>query len=219
MALHDTTPIVAKQYTAYSYPEPVADMVDAIKNGYWEYSSPAKCWPLLWPEGKNLDGLKVLIAGCGTNQAAYNALIMPKAEITAIDLSETSLSHSQYLKEKHQLNNLSLRQMNLLEVAKLNQQYDLIFCTGVLHHLPDPDAGLRALRDVLKPDGILSLMLYGRYHRIGVYMMQQVFRLLGCQNQTGEDIELVKSVIASLDADHAVKRYTDSAGLSHTQMS
>lgn len=31
---------------------------------------------------------------------------------------------------------------------------------GVLHHLPDPDAGLRALRDVLEVSGALQLMVY-----------------------------------------------------------
>lgn len=209
--MRDTTEIVARQYTAYSYPHPVGDLREVIDKGYYEFGAPHLFWPLHWPEGKNLNGLRILNAGCGTNSAAYNALVLPNAHITAIDLSLTSLQHSQYLKEKHQLHNLTLRQMNLLDVAELGQQFDYIISTGVLHHLPDPNAGLRALRDVLAPDGVMNLMVYGRYHRVGVYMLQQAFKLLGCQQQTPDDVELVKATLAALDPTHSVQRYIQSA--------
>lgn len=209
--LDNTSAIVARQYSDYCYPKPVPDMKEAIKNGFYEYGSPALVGPIYWPEGKSLSRLRVLIAGCGTNQAAYNALTLPEAQITAIDLSDTSLGHTQYLKEKHSLNNLTLHRLNLLDVGSLNQQYDLIISTGVLHHLPDPDAGLRALRDVLVPDGIMCLMVYGRYLRAGVYMLQQVFKLLGCQNQTPEDLALVKATLASLDPNHFAQQYIKAA--------
>ena len=46
--------------------------------------------------------------------------------------------------------------IDLLEdVGTLGSSFDLIVCTGVLHHLVYPDAGMRALRFVLKPEGAL----------------------------------------------------------------
>jgi hypothetical protein len=48
-----------------------------------------------------------------------------------------------------------------------------------VHHLPDPDAGLRALHDVLKPNGALNVMVYAPYGRAGVYMLQDYCRRLG----------------------------------------
>ena len=54
--------------------------------------------------------------------------------------------------------------------------FDLIVCTGVLHHLADPDAGLRALHDVLKPDGAMHLMVYAPYGRAGIYLLQDFCR-------------------------------------------
>lgn len=101
--------------------------------------------------------------------------------------------------------------MNLLDVRELGQQFDLIICTGVLHHLPDPEEGLRALKGVLATDGVMSLMLYGRYARVGVYMLQQAFKLLGCQQQTAEDVELVKATLATLNPEHAVHSYVQKA--------
>lgn len=203
--------IVAKQYTQWCYPAPVADMADAVQNGYYEYADPRLFWPLLWPEGRPAgQPLRVLIAGCGTNQAAYNALCNPHAQVTAIDLSMTSLQHQQYLKEKHGLHNLTLHQLNILDVAQLGQRFDLIVSTGVLHHMPDPDAGLQALAQVLEPHGMMSLMVYGKTLRTGVYVMQDAFRRLGL-GQTEADVQLVKTVLSSLPPKHIVNSYISEA--------
>jgi SAM-dependent methyltransferase len=55
-------------------------------------------------------------------------------------------------------------------------RFDYISCLGVLHHLADPDAGLRALTEVLVEDGAMGLMVYGRYGRLDVYMVQELMR-------------------------------------------
>uniref|UniRef100_I2Q7Q4 Methyltransferase family protein n=1 Tax=Desulfovibrio sp. U5L TaxID=596152 RepID=I2Q7Q4_9BACT len=200
------TDIVARQYSDWVYPAPIEDMVQAMADGYYEYGSPAVSLPLLWPERRSLNGLKVLIAGCGTNQAAYYALALPEAKITAVDISRTSLEHTQYLKEKHGLTNLFLYKMSLLDVTKLGESFDFIVCTGVLHHMPDPDAGLRVLRDVLAPDGLMNIMVYGQMLRIGVYMLQDAFRRLRFE-QTQQDLDLVKSTINSLPKNHIIQNY------------
>jgi len=200
------TEIVSRQYTEWSYPKPVSNMAEEIENGYYEYGSPSLFGPLLWPERKDLNGLKVLIAGCGTNQAAYNAMTLPYSSITAIDLSITSLQHSQFLKEKHNLRNVTLHQMSLLDVEKLGEKFDLIISCGVLHHLDDPDVGLRALRDVLKEDGVMNIMLYGRYFRQGVYIMQEIFQRLKC-NQSQEDVDFVKATLKIVPESHPIHPY------------
>ena len=61
----------------------------------------------------------------------------------------------QRLKQQYNLTNLEARQLPIEQAAALGRTFDLIVCTGVLHHLADPDAGLRALRSVLKPDGVM----------------------------------------------------------------
>jgi SAM-dependent methyltransferase len=47
--------------------------------------------------------LDILIAGCGTNQAAVSAYRNPGAKVVGIDISQPSLDHQQYLKDKHGL--------------------------------------------------------------------------------------------------------------------
>ena len=121
----------------------------------------------------------ILVAGCGTSQAARHALMEPEARVTAIDISETSLRHTRDLQEKHGIRNLRLHRLAIERIEELGETFDQIVCTGVLHHLSDPDVGLRSLRDVLARDGAMHIMVYAPYGRAGVYMMQDYCRLLG----------------------------------------
>jgi 2-polyprenyl-3-methyl-5-hydroxy-6-metoxy-1,4-benzoquinol methylase len=57
------------------------------------------------------------------------------------------LGHEAYLKHKHGSDNLELFRMTLGDVGSLGRTFDLIVCTGVLHHLPDPGAADRRGRD------------------------------------------------------------------------
>jgi hypothetical protein len=73
----------------------------------------------------------------------------------------------------------------------------------VLHHLSDPDQGLCALRDVLRPGGAMRVMVYARYGRAGVYMMQEYCRLLGI-TASEDDLRGLGAVLAALSADHPI---------------
>lgn len=173
------TDAVRKQYEAYSYPPPIEDAAHFLKQ--W---GPLTCDPRfagiqLWPEGRPRPDLRILCAGCGSSQAPLIALNNPDCSVIGIDLSEASLTHSTRLRDRHGLKNLELWRMSLLDVGQLNRAFDLILCTGVLHHLPDPDAGLQALADVLEPSGSMSIMLYGKSARAGVYQVQDILRRLG----------------------------------------
>ena len=86
----------------------------------------------------------------------------------------------------------------------------MILCTGVLHHMADPGAGLSALRDVLAPDGVMVLMLYGATVRTGVYMLQDALRRMGIE-QTAEGVAKVRRIIAELPGRHYVQDYIGAA--------
>ncbi len=84
--------------------------------------------------------------------------------------------------------------MPIENAADLNQSFDFIVCTGVLHHLVDPDVGLRALGSVLKPDGAMYLMVYAPYGRTGVYMIQEYCRRLGVGSSKQEVADLIATL-------------------------
>ena len=210
MQMEDVSTLVARQYEAFAYPEPFADLKAEVAKGYYQVGDPSLYGPVLWPRGRPQRPLKILVAGCGTLQAAYAAYMNPDDAVVGIDLSETSLAHERYLQERHGLDNLKLFKGDLLEVGSLGETFDVILSTGVLHHLADPGAGLAALRDVLAPDGVMVLMLYGQTVRTGVYMLQDAFRSIGVpQDENG--VARARGILAELPARHYAQDYIRAA--------
>ena len=189
-------------YERNPYPAPFTTL-DEHRELYRNAERRRAHFHLLWPDRPYEEGGKTLVAGCGTSQAARYALSEPKSLVTGIDISRTSLKYTDDLKRKYRLENLELRQLSVESVAELGQTFDHIVCTGVLHHLPDPDAGLRALHDALHPQGALHLMVYAPYGRAGIYMMQQYCRLLGI-NSSHADLRDLASTLAALPSDHPI---------------
>jgi SAM-dependent methyltransferase len=158
-----------------------------------------RIWPNERPDGHQ----EILVAGCGTSQAARYALREPGARVTAIDISETSLRHTRELQQKYALDNLELHQLPLESVQQLGRCFDLIVCTGVLHHLPDPDCGLRALRAVLNPKGAMHLMVYASYGRAGIYMLQEYCRMLRI-GTAAADVRALGALLEVLPRNHPI---------------
>src|SRR6185369_12643694 len=181
---------ICEFYTSHPYPPPIENL-ERAREIYKDENVLRAEFHLLWPNKEYRADLDVLIAGCGTWQAAKYAFVHPAARVVAVDVSTTSLEHTELLKQKHGLTNLTTKQVAIESVNELDQRFDHIICTGVLHHLADPDAGLRALRSVLKPDGAMYLMVYAPYGRTGVYMLQDYCRRLGIGTSSQEIDDLV----------------------------
>ena len=101
------------------------------------------------------------------------------ARVTYVDISRSSMEIARERARIRRLNNIDWHHLSILDVASLNAApFDLISCTGVLHHLPEPERGLEALRRILAPQGAMSLMLYGRAGRLAVYAGQELMQLV-----------------------------------------
>ncbi len=109
--------------------------------------------------------LKILIAGCGTGMQILQAQRYRNAQITAIDISNSSLSFAQRKINEIGIKNVNLFQMDILEVALLKEKFDIIECCGVLHHMADPQQGLKALLEIFNPKGYIRLSLYSELSR------------------------------------------------------
>lgn len=190
---------VGRFYEAHPYPPPVDD-IEAYRRRWDDRRRRAESH-LFWPAEKYRADRTILVAGCGTMQAAHYAVRWPEARVIGVDLSETSIEFELELKRKHGLHNLEIHRIAVERVTELGQSFEQVVCTGVLHHFRDPDAGLRALHDVLAPNGALHLMVYAPYGRAGVYMLQDYCRRLGIGSSDAEIDELVTS-LKSLPADH-----------------
>jgi SAM-dependent methyltransferase len=187
-------------YERLPYPPPLTSL-DEHRKLYSDPDRRRAVFHRIWPTRRPHEHLEILIAGCGTSQAARYALREPNARVTAIDISETSLRHTRELQQKYSLHNLDLHQVPLENVQQLGRCFDLIVCTGVLHHLPDPDCGLRALRDVLGRKGAMDLMVYARYGRTGIYMLQEYCRMLRI-GTAADDLRDLGTLLEALPRNH-----------------
>jgi len=146
---------------------------------------------------------RVLVAGGGTGDATIflaHQLRNTDAQIVHLDLSAASIDIARRRADIRSLDNITWINDSILSLPALGVgTFDYINCVGVLHHMENPDAGLRALLAVLKPAGALGVMVYGKYGRTGVYQMQSLMRLI---NQREPDIKKkianTKDVLESL---------------------
>jgi SAM-dependent methyltransferase len=196
---------VAQQYERYPYPEPAADLHDWHRNRRL-LPDPEQQHLVFWPDRDYPQGLDILIAGCGANQAAELAFHNPTARILGIDVSSASLASQQRLKDLHGLSNLELRRHPIEEVAALGRDFDLIVSTGVLHHMADPDLGLRELGRLLRPDGVMSLMLYSKYGWSAVRVMWEFFEKLGL-DMSRTSVDLIREALDLVPANHPIRNY------------
>lgn len=196
---------VSRQYEAWVYPEPITDLPGWLAHN-WQWFDPSHAHGVLWPAGDQPPRLDVLVAGCGTNQAAVLAYTNPRSRVTGIDVSRSSLQHHAHLAQRYGLHNLDVRHLPIERVAELGTDFDLVVSTGVLHHMAQPAAGMQALAGVLRPHGVLAAMLYARNGRAGVDMLAGAFRQMGL-GQDPASVQVVRQVIAGLPADHPVRPY------------
>ncbi len=185
--------VLAAFYDRHPYPPPVTRL-DDVAVGWDDGARRRVEHHLIWPSRPFRADIAILVAGCGTSQAARYAIRHPNARVVGIDVSRTSIEHTRSLAERHRLDNLTVHRLPITEVSNLNTSFDHIVSTGVLHHLASPDEGLRALSDVLVPHGAMTLMLYAPYGRTGVYLIQEYCRRLGVGTSPEEIADLVTTL-------------------------
>lgn len=155
---------------------------------------------------------RALVAGGGTGDglihlAQYLAASGGEHEVVYLDLSAAARKVAEARAEVRGLKNIRFRTGSLLDLAALAPgPYDYIDCCGVLHHLPDPPAGLAVLKQALSPAGGMGLMVYGSYGRAGVYPLQAALRQLTSDLPPAGKLVLAKTLLAELPETNEFRR-------------
>ncbi|APX21984.1 methyltransferase family protein [Salipiger profundus] len=197
---------VKEQYEAYPYPErDPQDEKSRLITG--SPSHPLEMDHFLWKGQRDWSRpLRALVAGGGTGDGLIQlATVMAQAgrpaEITYLDLSTAAREIAEARAAARGLTSITFRTGSLLEAATLGP-FDYIDCCGVLHHLPDPAEGFRALRAALAPGGGMGFMVYAPYGRSGVYPLQEAFGALFEGIAPEERLARAKRLVADLPEGH-----------------
>ena len=190
------------QYNRYIYPKPCEDIEkEYIKDNRYQECDPNFHWHKLWPEKKyERKKLNILVAGCGSDQAAILAKCNPIHKFTGIDISVASLAHQKKLIIKHKIKNLNLICDDFRQV-KIEEKFNYIISTGVIHHLDDPGSALNFFDKNLTDDGVLYLMVYGDQQTNGIKGLKNVFKKLQFK-QNSPSIKNIKLITKKLKKDH-----------------
>ena len=201
---------LAAQYEAYPYParDPKEEAKRLIVGSpshireidYWVFGAKR-------PQSQPL---QVLVAGGGTGDGTImiathlarraQALGGNAGRVTYLDRSQAAMRIAKARAEARNLTNIDWVQGSLLDLPALGLgPFDYIDCCGVLHHLPDPAAGLAALEGALAPGGGMGLMVYAPHGRTGVYMVQDALAALAPADQPpASRIDIARRVMRHL---------------------
>ena len=118
----------------------------------------------------------ILEVGCGTGQLS-NFLGISSRRVIGTDLCLNSLGLGEEFRRKHDLRRVAFLQMNLFRPVFKPEQFDVVFCSGVLHHTSDPFGGFRGLVPLVKPGGHIVIGLYNTWGRLMTDLRRTTFRL------------------------------------------
>ena len=198
-----------KHYNKYSYPPDNFNIEDVfIKNKSRHYNDITFNWHKIWPE-KNFSNqkLNILVAGCGTREAVLHALCNPHHDFIGVDLSKKSIQSSNELKNKFKLKNLELFCDDFRRI-NFKKKFSYIICTGVIHHLDDPNTALDYFKNILEEDGVLSLMVYGDKIRHSLIQVKKVLSKLPI-NLDSKSIDFANNFFNSLNLNHPARIYAE----------
>ena len=201
---------VANLYNTYPFPpDPLSDLEPPGYNWRWCWTSAYSFCTGMKPATQDI---RILDAGCGTGSGTdYLIHLNPKAEVTAIDLSEKAL---EIAKERCQRSGVIAKHAlpvkffnhKLEEATQLEGEFDFINCVGVLHHLPEPEKGIQALAEKLKPGGILHIFVYAELGRWEISLMQKAIALLQ-QDKRGDyrdGVKVGREIFANLPENNRI---------------
>lgn len=194
---------VAKLYNTYPFPpEPLLNEPPPGYNWRWSWLA---AYSFCTGQKPARQEIRILDAGCGTGVGTeYLIHLNPQAAVVGIDISEKALEVARERCRRSGVaanrdRSVEFHQLNLEQAEKLPGKFDLINCVGVLHHLPDPHSGIKALANKLAPGGIMHVFVYGELGRWEIRLMQQAIALLqGSRGDYRDGVSLGRQIFASL---------------------
>jgi SAM-dependent methyltransferase len=205
------TPAVSAFYDRFPYPgDPLQDGPPPGYNWRWCVDSawafvhgalPSSAAPRRW---------RILDAGCGTGVSSdYLCHLNPGSSVLAVDISAGALAVARERCRRSSadahVQALRIEQRSLLDLEN-EGPFDYINSVGVLHHLRQPEAGLKALAERLRPGGVLHLFLYADGGRWEIQRTQRALNLLGV-GTGAEGLRLGRALLANLPETNRLRRH------------
>ena len=129
---------------------------------------------VIFDEFENLKDKNILEIGCGPGR--FTQYLSDYAKLLVVNDMSEAIYHNNYLSR----DNVIPIKSDFLNLKKLNFQFDIVICRGVLQHTPDPYFSIEGLYNLCKKDGIIYFDIY-RKPKIKIlnpkYIWRKVFKI------------------------------------------
>jgi len=193
--MDDTTTRVRDFYEAFSYPSgpPV------MRSGF----DPRLLLSYGALERDGARPIHVLDAGCGRGMGLVAAASMqPDVRFLGVDVNRVGLRELEHEARRRELANVSTAELDLMTLEGLTTPpggFDVIHCSGVVHHLTNPEQGLARLAGRLAPHGVLSLMVYSKRGREHIDPIARALSALTAPDEPLEErLRLARQLVESM---------------------
>ena len=119
---------------------------------------------------------KFIEVGSGTCQLSLAFSVGTNNLLVAMDPTKESLKLGKEFAEKNNINNVIFLNSDIFDDAVQDNFFDVVWCSGVLHHTDDPEGGFEIISKWLKKDGIIIVGLCNKIGRLRTNFRQFIFR-------------------------------------------
>ena len=183
----ETAELVETFYTANPFPnyddmETIQDLTKKMEGNAFTSNFKKFCG-----FGKN-----IIEVGSGTSQLSIALASGTNNKIVAFDPTLESLRLGLDFAEKNKIDNVTFVNGDLFSDSFIPGYFDIVWCSGVLHHTESAKEGFKLIANWARPDGYIIIGLYNLYGRLRTVFRQFLFRLLGKG-------ELARAIVSFLD--------------------
>jgi len=148
---------------------------------------------------------RILVAGGGTGDstiffAQHLKEIGSRCQVVHLDQSAAANAHCRERLDRFGLDNVEIQERSIFDLdPRTDGVFDYVNCNGVLHHLDDPDAGLRRLASVTADDGGMGIWIYAKHGRAGQYHVRSmVLQLVGDRAVDADGLRVAEEILRAL---------------------
>jgi SAM-dependent methyltransferase len=137
-------------------------------------------------------GKKFIEVGSGTCQLSLAFAIGTNNLIVAMDPTKASLKLGKDFAEENNINNVVFLNSDIFDDVVEDGFFDVVWCSGVLHHTKDSKKGFEIISKWAKDDGLIIIGVYNKIGRLRTNFRQMIYQVL---NRSA----LSKKIISILD--------------------
>lgn len=119
-----------------------------------------------------------LEVGCGTSQLSNYLGIGSNNNIFAFDPTIESLDCGYKFAKKNEIKNVHFINGDIFDDIFKDEVFDIVFCSGVLHHTKNPYGGFKLISKYVKTDGYIIIGLYNKFGRLRTTIRQLIYKFI-----------------------------------------